>query len=98
MSLFKTGQVLMTCGIREMMMGNEDAIDSIQRCLDRHCSGDWGDLEETDKAMNDESLKAEKNGGWTDSLFSCYETDFGKIYIITECDRSATTILLPDEY
>jgi hypothetical protein len=56
--------------------------------------GSWED----DKTMNDESLEAEKKGGWTDSLFSSYETDVGKIYVITECDRSATTILLPEEY
>jgi len=48
--------------------------------------------------MNDESLEAEKSGEWCDRLFSSYETDFGKIYIITECDRSVTTILTPEEY
>ncbi len=33
-----------------------------------------------------------------DCLFSSYETDFRKIYIITECNRSVTTILTPEEY
>ena len=48
--------------------------------------------------MNDDSLEAEKSGGFVDRLFSSYETDIGKIYIITEYDRSVTTILLPEEY
>ncbi len=98
MSLFETGTVVMTCGIRDLMFSDEHAQEVVQNCLERHCKGDWGDLCEDDKAMNDESLEAEKNGGWTDSLFSSYETDVGKIYVITECDRSATTILLPEEY
>ncbi len=98
MSLFETGTVVMTCGIRDLVYSDEHAEEVVQNCLERHCKGDWGDLCEDDKAMNDESLEAEKNGGWTDSLFSSYETDVGKIYVITECDRSATTILLSDEY
>jgi len=98
MSLFETGPVVMTMGIREMVLSGAEAADAIQSCLDRHCSGDWGDLCDDDKAMNDESLEAEKSGEWCDRLFSSYETDFGKIYIITECDRSVTTILTPEEY
>lgn len=98
MSLFETGTVVMTCGIRDLVFSDEHAQEIVQSCLERHCKGDWGDLCEDDKAMNDESLEAEKNGDWTDSLFSSYETDVGKIYVITECDRSATTILLPEEY
>ncbi len=98
MSLFETGTVVMTCGIRDLVYSDEHAEEVVQNCLERHCKGDWGDLCEDDKAMNDESLEAEKKGGWTDSLFSSYETDVGKIYVITECDRSATTILLPEEY
>ncbi len=98
MSLFETGTVVMTCGIRDMICADEHAQEVVQDCLERHCRGDWGDLCEDDKAMNDESLEAERNGDWTDSLVSSYETDVGKIYVITECDRSATTILLPEEY
>lgn len=98
MSLFKTGPVVMTMGVREIVLSGAEAADVIQSCLDRHCIGDWGDLCEDDKAMNDESLEAEKCGEWSDRLFSSYETDFGKIYIITEYDRSVTTILLPEEY
>ena len=86
----------MTEGIREMMVTGYQ--DEIQNCLDCHMSGDWGDLNEEDRQMNDDALEAEKKGDWTDSLFSAYKTGFGKIYIITECDRFVTTILLPEEY
>jgi hypothetical protein len=98
MSLFETGTVVMTCGIRDLVFSDEHAEEVVQNCLERHCKGDWGDLCEDDKAMNNESLEAEKNGSWTDSLFSSYETDIGKIYVITEFDRTVTTILLSEEY
>jgi len=96
MTLFETGPIVMTPGISEMMMSGYQ--DEIQNCLDRHKSGDWGDLNDEDRQMNDDALEAEKKGGFSDSLFSAYDTGFGRIYIITECDRSVTTILLPEEY
>lgn len=59
----------------------------------RHVSGDWGEICEEDKTENEFSLK---NGL---RLLSAYRTRAGvKILIITEADRSATTLLLPDEY
>lgn len=58
----------------------------------RHLMGDWGDMCDEDKMLNDEAVK---HGG---RIFSAYETEVGKLWIITEADRSATTILLPSEY
>ncbi len=95
---FELGQTLMTCGIRDIIDSSPEAAWVFNECLFRHSNGDWGDLCEEDRQMNDDALAAEKNGGYTDSLFSAYKTGFGKIYIITECDRSVTTILLPEEY
>lgn len=61
--------------------------------LQRHMNGDWGNLNEEDKHENDLSLKE----GYR--LFSAYEaTGLPKIWIITEADRSVTTILFPSEY
>lgn len=62
--------------------------------LRRHHYGDWGDgLCAEDKAANEYSLK----GGTR--LLSCYRIGSGvRIYIITEWDRSATTVMLPEEY
>jgi len=61
--------------------------------LQRHLNGDWGDLCDEDRRSNDAALK---NG---DRLFSSYRiTPDLKLWIITEWDRSVTTLLLPSEY
>jgi len=88
---FSIGQVLATPGILELMA----KVDPLQihRCLLRHVAGDWGDLCTEDKEQNEYMLV---NGG---RLFSAYKLNNGdKIWIITEADRSATTMLLPEEY
>ncbi len=59
MSLFETGTIMSTMGIREMMLSSSEAADAIQRCLERHKNGDWGDLCEEDKKLNDEALENE---------------------------------------
>ena len=48
--------------------------------------------------MNDAAIEAERGGGCTDRLFSAYETGIGKLYVITEWDRSTTTVLTPEDY
>jgi hypothetical protein len=61
--------------------------------LARHAIGDWGELEPNDVAENQYSVAH----GFR--LLSCYQTNAGeKLWIITEADRSATTLLLPEEY
>jgi hypothetical protein len=65
----------------------------LARYLRRHHCGDWGDeLCAEDKQANEHSLKDGTR------LLSRYSTPGGSIYIITEHDRSVTTILLPEEY
>lgn len=99
MNLFRTGLVMTTPGIMRIMSASREAADAIQKCLERHCSGDWGDMCDDDKQLNRDSLDEEREKGYTcENLFSMYETDYECIYIITEYDRSATTILLPEEY
>ncbi|MBN0941390.1 hypothetical protein JTM36_34820, partial [Pseudomonas aeruginosa] len=62
--------------------------------LRRHLGGDWGDLDDSDRRQNDAALKSGE-----DRLFPSYEVTPGlKIWIITEWDRSVTTLLLPNEY
>lgn len=58
----------------------------------RHVSGDWGDVDEEDRAAND---RAVKEGG---RVLSSYEDDGQRYWILTEADRSMTTILLPEDY
>ena len=61
--------------------------------LQRHVNRDWGDLSEADRDTNDEALET---GG---SLLSAYYLDDGtRLWIVTEGDRSVTTLLLPIEY
>ena len=61
--------------------------------LRKHVAGDWGDCCEEDRQVNNDALK---HG---DRILSVYTTlKSVRIWIITERDRSATTILLPDEY
>ena len=61
--------------------------------LDRHVNGDWGDVPEEDKQENEFSVERNLR------ILSAYTTSAGeKMWIITEADRSYTTILLPSEY
>ena len=88
MDLFPLGRVLVTPGAQEVVSGDELAV-----MLSRHAKGDWGEVPEDDKQENEQSLL----NGWR--LLSAYTADNGeKIWLITEADRSATTILLPSEY
>lgn len=69
------------------------SIDIVDELLARHLDGDWGDIDNEDKELNNAALV---NG---DRLVSSYNIrDDCKIWIITEADRSATTVLLPEEY
>jgi hypothetical protein len=62
--------------------------------LDRHVQGDWGDLDDEDRKLNDEALVDGSR------IFSAYILKDGhtKIWCITEADRSSTCLLLPEEY
>ena len=61
--------------------------------LSRHVRGDWGEISDGDRQMNDEGVIA------GDRLLSAYTLSTGvKIWVITEADRSATSLILPEEY
>lgn len=88
--LFPLGQVLATPGALEALGQAEQSPDEF---LARHHAGDWGDLCQEDIAENEFSLKHDLR------LFSEYTLRDGtRLWIITEADRSATTLLLPKEY
>ncbi len=85
---FILGQTVATRGI----LARLDAAE-ILGLLSRHAAGDWGDLCKEDIQQNESALLTNDN-----RLFSSYVTSKGKVWIITEYDHSATTVLLPDEY
>ena len=91
---FELGSIYATNGVNNKIEVDDEFAKFVSKSFARHCNGDWGDLDEDDKAMNDRALKFND-----DRLFSKYEYDGEtSIYIITEWDRSATTILFPSEY
>ena len=88
--LFPLGQIVATPGALAAL---ERAKQMPTRFLARHAIGDWGELEPTDVAENEYSVVH----GFR--LLSSYQTDAGeRLWIITEIDRSATTLLLPEEH
>lgn len=65
----------------------------IVAALCSHAQGDWGDVSDDDRAANDAALTAGER------LLSAYRSAAGVIFwVLTEADRSATTVLLPDDY
>ena len=90
MSKFELGQIVATPGALDALA---EAKQSPSELLSRHLSGDWGELCEEDRQENELSLRE----GFR--LLSAYRLATGqKLWIITESDRSATTLLLPSEY
>ena len=90
MPLFPPGQIVATPGALRLL---DETNQSPLKFLSRHLRGDWGDLCQKDKVENELSLKQ----GFR--LMSSYTiTDTEKLWVITEGDRSVTTLLLPEEY
>jgi hypothetical protein len=92
------GHIVMTRGVADLVTENEEFAKFVTKSLGRHIKGDWGDVDSQDQTANDEAVKA------GDRMLSAYNDDrfpqngIATIWIITEADRSATTVLFPDEY
>lgn len=87
--LFALGQVVATKNAVESM--TQQSITPFD-LLHRHQYGDWGDLNEPDREANEQALIEDHR------ILSSYNFDNEKIWVITEADRSITTILLPMDY
>lgn len=84
------GALVMTPGIDALMRAKR--LDPFHY-FGRHMLGDWGDICDEDRQLNEEALTMDYR------LMSVYNVEPGlKLWIITEADRSVTTILLPEEY
>lgn len=82
------GQLVGTPGVLEAVDGGE-----IADMVTQHMCGDWGVVDEEDKAQNDKALE------YGNRVLSAYVSSKGvKVWVITEADRSYTTVMLPDEY
>ena len=81
------GQVVITRGAAAQL-----DLGDVVRALGRHTLGDWGDVCEEDKEANDTAAR----DGYR--IVSYYQSNGTKFWVITEWNRSATTILLPEEY
>lgn len=90
--MFDLGMVVMTNRINECMTRNAPFCEVISSALERYVRCDWGDLWEEDKRANEDALIDGER------IFARYNSKYGAIYIITEWDRSVTTILFADEY
>ncbi|MEI8197731.1 MAG: hypothetical protein WCI73_17695 [Phycisphaerae bacterium] len=93
---FRLGQMVATPGaIAALQHAGDDPAVFIQR----HRSGDWGDVHVEDARRNDAAIAHESDPERRERVLSSYRTSANeKLWIITEADRSATTMLLPEEY
>jgi hypothetical protein len=82
------GNLVITVAASEVLNSLE-----VSHAIARHSRGDWGEVNDADWRANDEALRAGSR------LLSSYRNRNGvAFWIITEADRSATTVLLPDDY
>lgn len=96
MALFDIGQVVMICGVADRAADSATYAFLVQKALQMHREGSWGDVCDEDWESNQNALS---DGGRLFSVYIMSELDpEDKIWIITEEDRSTTTVLLPEEY
>lgn len=87
--LFPTGHLVAPpSALDHLSRSGASAFDLIHR----HASGDWGNIHLDDRALNDRAVRSGSR------ILSAYRIGSERIYVITEWDRSATTILLASEY
>ena len=83
------GHVVATPGALDVVRAHRVDVVGL---LHRHSSGDWGSVSEHDAQANNLAVAEGTR------VLSAYETAGGRLWIITEADRSATTVLMPSEY
>jgi rRNA maturation endonuclease Nob1 len=91
-SRFPLGTLVATHGF--MAKVGDASTDEILKAVARHSTGDWGDLSDHDAEVNESALQEPEQ-----RIMSVFHTDDGvRFYVITEWDRSVTTVLLPEDY
>ena len=90
---FELGKTVMTRGLYERYTSDDAFAEFVSHSFRKYANCDWGDCVEEDKRSNDNAVK---NG---ERILGVYKNADGEtIWIITEWDRSVTTILFPEEY
>ncbi len=89
MALFELGAVVITPNALKFCAEHDINPATL---VQRHVTGDWGDLNFNDVGANENAIELEFR------ILSSYKFDAGKIWVTTEADRSSTCILLPEDY
>lgn len=85
--MFELGQIVTTRRIASTL-----DVDLVLALISRHHQGDWGDICDEDKQLNQQALTKK------DRILSVFKVGHDRVYIMTEWDRSVTTVLYSDEY
>ena len=88
--LFPLGRLVATPGAMDLLRGAGDGL--LSTLLERHRSGDWGEVPGADARENELSVRHGLR------IVSSYRVNGERLWVITEADRGATTLLLPEEY
>jgi hypothetical protein len=89
---FPMTNLFLTARVSEVMKQDNGFQEFVTASIERHFAGDWGEVSVNSKRENDIALSDGSR------LLSAYSKNERRIWIITEADRSATTVLFPEEY
>lgn len=91
---FETGPWVVTKAVADRIKADKSFRNFVKLCVGRYLRQDWGDLSDGDREANDLAAL-----GGSERIFASYKhNEDEKVWIITEWDRSATTILFPEDY
>ena len=96
MAKFELGQLVMTRGVADQLEADSAFAAHVMRSLQRYTRCDWGEVDDEDSHMNDSAI-----GPDVDSISAVYthpDHPDWEIWIITEADRSATTVMFPADF
>ena len=92
---FELGKLVATPGALDVLAKSGQTPESFLR---KHQSGNWGNICQEDAELNNQAIANEGNPEEQSRVLSSYKVGANNIWIITEYDRSVTTILLPQDY
>ena len=93
------GKVVMTSAVRAAVIASDNFRSFVYQAMEMYTRCDWGNLtSDNERELNDEAVKC--GGGRIFASYACswVPDEIDTIYIITEADRSVTTIMFPEDY